>query len=46
MSNTEIRLTELLNERIVIIDGGMGTMIDDYNLLESDFGAKKYEGCN
>lgn len=46
MSNPEIRLTELLNERIVIIDGGMGTSIDDYNLSEIDFGAKKYEGCN
>lgn len=46
MSNTEIRLTELFNERIVIIDGGMGTMIDHYNLSENDFGAKEYEGCN
>ena len=46
MSNAEIRLTKLLNERIVINDGGMGTMIDHYNLSENDFGAKEYEGCN
>ena len=30
-------LIHALNERIVIIDGAMGTMIQDYNLDEEDY---------
>ena len=40
------RLKELLAERIVILDGAMGTMIQGRNLTEDDFGGEQYEGCN
>ena len=30
-------LTEILTQRIVILDGAMGTMIQRYNLSEEDF---------
>ena len=46
MSDIESRLRNILNERVVIIDGAMGTMIDKYTLSEVDFGGKQYEGCN
>lgn len=31
------RLTEILKQRIMILDGAMGTMIQRYNLTDSDF---------
>ncbi|CDN32917.1 5-methyltetrahydrofolate--homocysteine methyltransferase [Mucinivorans hirudinis] len=31
-------------EKILILDGGLGTLIQSYNLTEEDFGAK--QGCN
>jgi 5-methyltetrahydrofolate--homocysteine methyltransferase len=45
MNNIESRLRKILDERVVIIDGAMGTMIDKYTLSEADFGGKQYEGC-
>ena len=30
-------IKEILNERILIIDGAMGTMIQQYKLAESDY---------
>ncbi|HEY2931456.1 MAG TPA: methionine synthase [Acidobacteriota bacterium] len=36
-------LTELLRDRIVIIDGAMGTMIQSFRLLEADFRGEQYE---
>src|SRR3989344_708495 len=35
-------LQKLLDERILIIDGAMGTMIQRYKLNESDYRGKKY----
>ncbi len=46
MSDIESRLRNILNERVVVIDGAMGTMIDKYSLSVVDFGGKQYEGCN
>ena len=46
MSDIESRLRNILNERVVIIDGAMRTMIGKYTLSEVDFGGKQYEGCN
>lgn len=32
------KLGSLVRERILILDGAMGTMIQQYNLTEEDFG--------
>lgn len=37
MLNTKAKLQSLMNERILVIDGAMGTMIQRYNLEEEDF---------
>jgi 5-methyltetrahydrofolate--homocysteine methyltransferase len=35
-----------LNKRILVMDGAMGTMIQQANLTADDFGGELYEGCN
>ena len=40
------QLKQLFKEKIVILDGAMGTAIQDYNLTAKDFGGEDYEGCN
>lgn len=35
-----------LDDRIVLLDGAMGTMLQRENLTAKDFGGEKYEGCN
>ncbi len=37
------KLTDLLNKRIMIIDGAMGTMIQRHNLTEKDFGGERFK---
>ncbi len=51
--NQEERLVRLLQERILILDGAMGTMIQQQKLVESDFRGKRFaehplllKGCN
>jgi 5-methyltetrahydrofolate--homocysteine methyltransferase len=44
MSKTTI--IEQLKNRILIMDGAMGTMIQRANLTASDFGGEQFEGCN
>ena len=46
-------ITDLLNERIVVLDGAMGTTIQTYKLEEKDFRAEQFaehprdlKGCN
>ena len=39
-------LEKLLGEKILVIDGAMGTAIQDCNLIAEDFGGPLYEGCN
>ncbi|HTS18185.1 MAG TPA: methionine synthase [Verrucomicrobiae bacterium] len=39
-------LTSLLDERILVLDGAMGTMIQQRNLTAADFGGAALEGCN
>lgn len=39
-------LKELLQERILILDGAMGTMIQQADLTAEDFGGEALEGCN
>lgn len=38
--------TEQLKKRILVIDGAMGTMLQQANLTAADFGGEQYEGCN
>jgi len=35
-----------LAKRILIIDGAMGTMIQNADLSPEDFGGEEYDGCN
>ncbi|WP_186671158.1 methionine synthase [Sporosarcina sp. BP05] len=39
-------IKEELQKRILIIDGAMGTMIQNANLSPEDFGGEEYDGCN
>ena len=39
-------LRELLSERILVLDGAMGTMLQQRNLSAEDFGGAALEGCN
>ena len=41
-----VALRELLRERILVLDGAMGTMLQQQNLTATDFGGPKLEGCN
>ena len=37
---------ELLQNKILVFDGAMGTSLQNQNLNEDDFGGKAFEGCN
>ncbi|HYL83519.1 MAG TPA: methionine synthase [Candidatus Angelobacter sp.] len=39
-------LRDLLSQRILVLDGAMGTMLQQRNLSASDFGGPALEGCN
>lgn len=39
-------LKGLLHERILILDGAMGTMLQQRDLMAEDFGGRDLEGCN
>ncbi|MGU3473257.1 methionine synthase [Paenibacillus sp. D51F] len=39
-------LQEMLEKRILILDGAMGTMIQQVDLTAEDFGGEELEGCN
>jgi len=39
-------LHELLRERILVLDGAMGTMLQQAQLTTADFGGADLEGCN
>jgi 5-methyltetrahydrofolate--homocysteine methyltransferase len=39
-------LRELLSQRILVLDGAMGTMLQQRNLSAADFGGPELEGCN
>ncbi|UFJ43032.1 methionine synthase [Brevibacillus humidisoli] len=40
------RFTEQLQRKILVLDGAMGTMLQQANLSAADFGGEEYEGCN
>ncbi|GFR38277.1 methionine synthase [Insulibacter thermoxylanivorax] len=39
-------IREQLKRKILILDGAMGTMIQQQNLSAEDFGGEAYDGCN
>ena len=39
-------LRELLSQRILVLDGAMGTMLQQRELSAADFGGAELEGCN
>ncbi len=39
-------LRELLSQRILVLDGAMGTMLQQCNLSAEDFGGAALDGCN
>ncbi|HYL47334.1 MAG TPA: methionine synthase [Candidatus Limnocylindrales bacterium] len=41
-----LALRELLRVRILVLDGAMGTMLQQENLSAADFGGPQLEGCN
>ncbi len=44
---TRVRLLrDLIASRVIVLDGGMGTGIQDLDLTAEDFGGPEYEGCN
>lgn len=52
-TTTQDKLNQLLSERILILDGAMGTMIQEYKLEEEDYRGKQFKdhgsplkGCN
>ncbi len=40
------RLRKALNERILLLDGAMGTMIQDYRLTEEDYRGERFRNWN
>jgi 5-methyltetrahydrofolate--homocysteine methyltransferase len=46
LRQSEKALRELLAERILVLDGAMGTMLQQRNLSAGDFGGPALEGCN
>ncbi|MFQ5352276.1 MAG: homocysteine S-methyltransferase family protein, partial [Candidatus Binatia bacterium] len=45
-SRRSLQLKELLTERILFLDGAMGTTLQQRELSAEDFGGKAFEGCN
>ena len=39
-------IEQQLEKRILIIDGAMGTMLQNENLSPEDFGGEELDGCN
>jgi 5-methyltetrahydrofolate--homocysteine methyltransferase len=46
LRESEKALRELLAERILLLDGAMGTMLQQRDLSAADFGGAALEGCN
>ncbi|MFC4777694.1 methionine synthase [Paenibacillus sp. GCM10023252] len=43
---SKLTIQEMLQKRILILDGAMGTMIQQEDLSAADFGGDELEGCN
>jgi 5-methyltetrahydrofolate--homocysteine methyltransferase len=46
LEESDKKLRELLSERILVLDGAMGTMLQQQHLTAEDFGGAALEGCN
>ncbi len=46
IAERSVLLGDLMRRRILVLDGAMGTMIQNRGLEAADFGGPKYEGCN
>jgi 5-methyltetrahydrofolate--homocysteine methyltransferase len=46
LKESDKALRELLTQRILVLDGAMGTMLQQRNLTAADFGGAALEGCN
>ncbi len=46
LKESDKALRELLEERILVLDGAMGTMLQQRSLTAEDFGGPALEGCN
>src|SRR5665213_1843993 len=49
MEDNQLRrqaLLDALNSRVLVLDGAMGTMLQQRNLTADDFGGPALEGCN
>src|SRR5438045_8799554 len=46
LSESARALRDLLSQRILVLDGAMGTMLQQRNLTATDFGGAALEGCN
>src|SRR5271167_1556090 len=46
LTESDKALRELLGERILVLDGAMGTMLQQRSLTAADFGGPTLEGCN
>ena len=46
LKESDKALRELLTERILVLDGAMGTMLQQRDLTAADFGGAALEGCN
>ena len=44
--NMKKRIEEILKERILVLDGAMGTMIQRYKLEENDFRGERFRNHN
>src|SRR5215470_13329018 len=42
----EKSLRELMGQRVLVLDGAMGTMLQQRDLTAADFGGPALEGCN
>ncbi len=45
-SERQRALGDILAERVLVLDGAMGTMLQQRNLTAADFGGTSLEGCN
>ncbi len=41
-----VALKEAMTRRVLVLDGAMGTMLQQRNLKAADFGGPEFEGCN
>ncbi|MEQ5186718.1 homocysteine S-methyltransferase family protein, partial [Providencia alcalifaciens] len=48
MANIKQQLVEALGKRILVLDGAMGTMIQQYQLTEADYRGERFAdwGCD